>query len=202
MFHDVSLGAVGAALIASVVSLIGLIISKEQKVSDFRQAWVDALRTEIIAYLTSINAIADAMSVSYKDQAEKVKALSALYADLNHAHFAITLRLNPDEDKSKAILACMSDFQKTAIDENEMSALNFKPIEVKFLQAAKTLLKYEWRRVKRGETTFVITKWISAAIVVTSVVFSINYIVQKKDERKEYPSITISVPNPFKWRHN
>lgn len=118
MSGDISIGAVGAALIAGVVSLLGLIISKEQKTSEFRQAWVDALRSEITAYLTSFNAIADAVGVTYKDQAEKVKALAPLYSQLNQASFAITLRVNPDENRSKAVLACMKRFQQLTADDS------------------------------------------------------------------------------------
>ena len=44
---DVAIGAVVAALIAAIVSLLGLIISKEQKTSEFRQAWIDALRSDL-----------------------------------------------------------------------------------------------------------------------------------------------------------
>lgn len=43
----VAIGAIGAALIAATVSLLGLIISKEQKTSEFRQAWIDALRSDL-----------------------------------------------------------------------------------------------------------------------------------------------------------
>ena len=45
---SVAVGAVVAALIAGTVSLLGLIISKEQKTSEFRQAWIDALRNDLI----------------------------------------------------------------------------------------------------------------------------------------------------------
>lgn len=180
MFNDITLGAVGAALIAAIVSLIGLIISKEQKISDFRQAWIDALRTEIITYLTSINAIADAISVPYKDQSEKVTALSPLYSRLNQSHFAITLRLNPKEKKSQAIIECMNAFNKIASNEEKMSPANFKPLEIQFLHAAKDLLKYEWKRVKRGEVTFIVTKWVAALVVVASMFSSVYYFVQQE----------------------
>lgn len=128
MGGDISIGAVGAALIAGVVSLLGLIISKEQKTSEFRQAWVDALRSEITAYLTSFNAIADAVGVAYKDQAEKVKALAPLYSQLNQASFAITLRVNPDESRSKAVLACMKRFQQLTANDSNMVPANIRPI--------------------------------------------------------------------------
>jgi hypothetical protein len=54
---DQAVGAVAAALIAGLISLLGLIISKEQKVSDFRQAWIDALRSDIAAVITHAQSI-------------------------------------------------------------------------------------------------------------------------------------------------
>jgi hypothetical protein len=56
---DAAIGATVAALIAGTVSLLGLIISKEQKTSEFRHAWIDALRSDLTAFLTQINAIHD-----------------------------------------------------------------------------------------------------------------------------------------------
>jgi hypothetical protein len=35
-------GTLVAAAIAAFISLVGLIITKESKVSEFRQAWIDA----------------------------------------------------------------------------------------------------------------------------------------------------------------
>src|SRR5947208_1351430 len=40
-------GAFLVAWIAGAFSLLGLIISKEQKVSEFRQSWIDALRNDL-----------------------------------------------------------------------------------------------------------------------------------------------------------
>lgn len=175
MDGDISIGAVGAALIAGVVSLLGLIISKEQKTSEFRQAWVDALRSEITAYLTNFNAIADAINVTYKDQAEKVKALSPLYSKLNEASFAITLRVNPNEDRSRAVLACMKQFMQLASNDNNMIPTNIRPIEIHFLNASKELLKYEWKRVKRGEITFIVTKFIAGTVIIAALLYWLMY---------------------------
>lgn len=168
MDGGISIGAVGAALIAGTVSLLGLIISKEQKTSEFRQAWVDALRSEIISYLSSFNAIADAVQVKYTDHAEKVKALAPLYSKLNEASFAITLRVNPDEGHSKAVLACMKKFMQLAANDSSMTPDNIRPIEFDLLKSSKDLLKYEWKRVKRGELTFVMTKIFAGALIIAA----------------------------------
>lgn len=170
MGGDISIGAVGAALIAGMISLLGLIISKEQKTSEFRQAWIESLRFEITQYLTNLNAIADALTVSYKNQADKVNALSPLYSKLNESSFAITLRVNRDEDRSKALLACMARFAKLAKNDRDMVAAKIRPVEIDFLSASKDLLKYEWNRVKSGEFTFKATKTVSAAIVAGTII--------------------------------
>ena len=54
---DVAIGAIAAALIAGLISLLGLIISKEQKTSEFRQAWIDGLRSELSLVIAHANAL-------------------------------------------------------------------------------------------------------------------------------------------------
>lgn len=43
----VAIGAISAAIITGLLSLVGLIISKENKTSEFRQQWIDSFREEI-----------------------------------------------------------------------------------------------------------------------------------------------------------
>ncbi|MGV3742883.1 MAG: hypothetical protein ACO1NO_11300 [Burkholderiaceae bacterium] len=49
------------ALIAAAASLVATTLSKEQKVSEFRQAWIDGLRSELATFLSSARAFARAM---------------------------------------------------------------------------------------------------------------------------------------------
>jgi hypothetical protein len=118
---DVAIGATIAALIAGIVSLLGLIISKEQKTSEFRQAWVDALRSDLTGFLTQINAIHDATRVKYADHAKKVETLSPLYIPLNTSTFNILLRLNPNEDRCKRLLAAMEAFNSLTANEANLT---------------------------------------------------------------------------------
>lgn len=157
---------------AGIISLLGLIIAKEQKVSDFRQAWIDALRSEITSYLTQMNAIADLLEVSYQGHEDKLKALSAPYQRLNEAHFMITLRLNPKEKRSQDLLELMAEFQQCISEERNPNAFsNFKRIEQLFLSTAKDLLKSEWGRVKRGEPTFQFAKYLTTLCVFVLIAF-------------------------------
>lgn len=168
---DISVGAIGAAAIAGIISLLGLIISKEQKTSEFRQAWIDALRTEITTYLTGLNAIADAARVKYASHAEKVRALSPHYSRLNQATFGIALRVNPKERRSQILLECIAELQELAVDEHKLTPEHIRPIEARLLSSSQDLLKFEWGRVKRGELTFVVAKFVSLALVIAALVY-------------------------------
>ncbi|WP_097672346.1 hypothetical protein [Bradyrhizobium sp. C9] len=175
MIHipDAAIGAVAAALIAGIVSLLGLIISKEQKTSDFRQAWIDALRSDLTAFLTQVNAIHDATKVKYADHAEKVETLRPLYIPLNNSTFNILLRVNPSERNSRALLDAMEAFNSLTADETKLTTENIRAVERQFLGASQTLLKTEWRRVKSGERTFRVAKWLAVIVIASSVAAAI-----------------------------
>ena len=58
----IPIGVITAALIAGFFSLLNLIVSKEQKVSEFRQQWIDSLRQELadhIAATVSLSSICE-----------------------------------------------------------------------------------------------------------------------------------------------
>lgn len=155
---DISVGAVGAAIIAGLVSLLGLIIGKEQKVSEFRQAWIDELRKCLVAYLVNINAISDSLRLKKAGQVIDAKDVVSHYKLLNEASNGIALRVNASEEPSKELLKAMENFESIARDNATLTPEKIRAAEQKFLEASRKLLKFEWNRVKRGEKTFVWTK--------------------------------------------
>lgn len=171
----VAIGAIGAALIAATVSLLGLIISKEQKTSEFRQAWIDALRSDLGSYLTQINAICDGSAIEYDSVEKKVATLSPLYADLNKATFAITLRLNPEEPHAQIMLQCMKKLGTELSDHTSLDPSSIRPIEAELLSSSKKLLKSEWERVRDGEPTFKIAKVSALIVVIAAVILTVCY---------------------------
>lgn len=164
--NDISIGAVGAAIIAGFVSILGLIIGKEQKISEFRQAWIDDLRKCMIAYLVQINAIADAIRAKAQPGAPNPTNIMDSYKALNEASHGITLRINPNEEPAKDLLKSMEAFDSLAAINANLTPNNIKAAEVKYLDASKELLKYEWKRVKRGERTYVISKYTVLACII------------------------------------
>lgn len=172
-----AVGAIIASFVAGVVALIGLIVSKEQKTSEFRQAWIDALRGDLSSYLTEINAIHDLVKIKYKGMEEKVTALSPHYRALNTATFNIHLRINPTEDRSKDLIKSMNKFHRLALNEATISTQNIRPAEKEFIEASQTLLKFEWDRVKEGEFTFQLAKIVALVVVSASIIAGGAYAV-------------------------
>lgn len=166
MMSGISAGAVGAAMIAGLVSLLGLVIGKEQKVSEFRQAWIDELRQCVVNYLVYINAISDALRMHKAGSPLDEKILLDNYKNLNEANHGINLRVNEDEAPAKALLEAMATFESLANANAQLTPENIRVAEKNFVKASKDLLKFEWKRVKRGEGIYVWTKRVIAVSVV------------------------------------
>lgn len=172
-----------AALITAAVSFVSLTLTKEQKTSDFRQAWIDGLRSELASFLAAARAFARAVEVlnmygpEYKDKTvlrisdEKIGDLRYQAAE---SLCKIQLRLNPDEAEHRELLRLLRE----AISKQNKMLTNGTGIEetMKAIERAseyaQPVLKREWERVKSGELPFRIARnWVAPAIVVLSLLF-------------------------------
>jgi len=172
----VAIGAVCAALIAGFFSYLNLIISKESKVSEFRQNWINELRTEIGEFAASTNALA----LLHREVAKKAmttkewldKSLPVI-DKLDKAYTAITLRINGVEENKK----------HKVINEKFLSALeatrtaykggkyeDARAFIIPLRDSAQPLLKYEWRRVKDGEKAYKHGKIFALAVLFSGVI--------------------------------
>jgi hypothetical protein len=94
-------GAVLAAAIGGAFSFLSLVVAKEQKISEFRQAWIDGLRQDIANFV----AAAYHMAVRVLDEAEMSREeLIKFRADIQETqetlarcNASIRLRVNPSE---------------------------------------------------------------------------------------------------------
>lgn len=184
--NDISIGAVGTAIIAGLISLLGLIIGKEQKVSEFRQAWIDELRKCLVAYLVQINAIVDMVRLKRAGKQIDDSALLGSYKALNEANHGIALRVNPGEKPSQDLLEAMKQFEALAGDNSNLTPVSIKNAEIAFLEASKRLLKYEWRQVKRGERTYVWTRRIVIGLIVLLLAIA-AYLWSNRGARNDSP---------------
>lgn len=174
----IAIGSVTAALIAGAFSYLNLVISKEQKVSEFRQQWIDALRENISQYVSAISSLARP-NVSLNENMAKekgsnhVKETESCFELASKSYVSILLRINPNDTRSE-LKALNSDFLAT-LESVRAAVRGGRYEEARQLTdelevRARPILKLEWERVKEGETIYQVSLYIAAFITVIAVV--------------------------------
>lgn len=164
----IAIAAITAALISAIISVVNMVISKDQKTTEFRQEWINSVRLEI----SNITALAKSIRsqshiIDYleskpetkKDAIEHLSDVVKNYSkDLNNCYSKLLLFLNPKEHKNlisliDTLVSLSNVSSKTKTGEvTRQSDL--------VIEESQKVLKKEWNIVKRGEITFVITKYI------------------------------------------
>jgi len=173
-----AIGAVTAAIIAGGISFVVTVLTKEQKTSEFRQAWIDALRSDLSDFISTVNTFSSFLRLKTsrgQPPEDLVAFLEQRSADVHRmgvSYNRILLRLNPKEHTKltaqlKELLSVMSSHEKV-LDEKHVDRLTDEVVA-----EAQRILKGEWRRVKRGETIFQVTKYVSLALFILAVAFLI-----------------------------
>lgn len=168
----IAAGAVIAALIAGAFSYFNLVSAKEAKVSEFRQEWINGLRTEISTYTSRIRAVTTlgnyihSSPVEDKYDIDLLRERSRLYEEALAAYNSIRLRINKFE-KDPAVkkineefliaLEMAHDCYKNGDDENNDHRLE------QVIEKASPLLKHEWTRVRNGELSY---RWAKHGAVI------------------------------------
>lgn len=168
----VAVGAVIAALIAGAFSYFNLVSSKEAKVSEFRQEWIDALRSEISTYVSRIQAVTTLGSyihskpVEDKYNVDLLRERSQLYEEALAAYHSIHLRINKNEkdpvvkEINKAFVHAIEEAQE-CYKAGEEDDLGYRLEQV--IETACPLLKHEWNRVRDGEPSY---RWAKRGAIV------------------------------------
>jgi hypothetical protein len=157
-------GTVAAALVAGGIARANLIASKETKVSEFRQAWINALRDDLAALFSNIRTLTRALQETRKPpQAMYANFVidSATFTKVRHGsaetYHRILLRLNAnqtDHNELRHLLNEMMGALQSFMGNNSVGAtLPIDAMESAAL-AAEAVLKAEWRTVKSGEEAY------------------------------------------------
>ena len=167
--------------VTGAIALLGLIITKESKVSEFRQAWIDSLRGEIADLLSSVQTCLVILTgedgkIQGQDtlSAESLALLTTSLRHANTALFTVRLRLNPAEPASMAILSTLIEIEKLSNDNTALAQAlasgRASELEAELTTQAKVVLSAEWRRVKVGEPYFLWTRRFAAALAIATAV--------------------------------
>ena len=153
-----------AALIASALSVVNLILSKEQKTSEFRQAWIDGLRQDLAAFFAGARSMARAaqeeLASADKEKLTSFAITPEKISDIRYqaaeTHYKIRLRLNLEKSAHKELLRLMraaTNEQNSWFAGNGNMEKTLTAIETA-ADWAPQILKLEWERVKKGEFAF------------------------------------------------
>lgn len=176
MIPDVAIGAIAAALIGAIISLVGLIVAKESKVSEFRQSWIDSLRSELSTFLASANSIASARGIEYQNDKERLETLRPIYERLNETYYAIALRLNPTESESKNLKGCIVRISSYVNSGQQSEFPNFDSDRTDFINLSNVVLKKEWKRVKTGEPVYKVARWIATGATLSLIAIAAYFV--------------------------
>ena len=160
------------ALIAVVVSFVGLIITKEQKTSEFRQKWIDEIRFDIANLMGCLSqyttkwivlentGLTDVRKAFLKDN---ISIINEIYVLL----YRIELRLNPIKDKS--LIDVLKHIEEMIQSPKKMDHDSlFEDLTGQLKSQSHEMLKKEWTRVKDGEPIFRTTKYILGLVLLVS----------------------------------
>jgi hypothetical protein len=164
MLPEIAVGAIIAAIIGAMISLVGLIVTKEAKVSEFRQAWIDSLRTELASFASSLNALSDANVIDFESPKERFEQLKDHTIKLNESFFSVALRLNVNEESSDDVRSSMVKLANSVRNPDLFVKQSFDQEQVQFIKVSNILLKKEWARVKAGENVY---RWTRLTAVAT-----------------------------------
>ena len=155
------------ALISALIALLSLIISKEQKISEFRQVWINTLRNYISDLLSLANRVAMEASVfneiSKNDGTLKLVDISDrignIFKGAYSAYHRISLNLNPKEHIE--LLNLIDEVERNLSNSEFLRNTNkFTELCDKLNNEARIALKKEWIRVKKGEPFYQFTKYV------------------------------------------
>ncbi|MGD0913907.1 MAG: hypothetical protein ABR928_18575 [Terracidiphilus sp.] len=150
--------AVDTSLIATGAALLGILVTNQAKVSEFRQQWINALRDDAAILITHTFRVHSAKAGEDIDESCTL---------INQISARLRLRLNPKEKETHAVILAMNNMRDA--NHNITDFARIKEYVNEFVVAVQRVLKKEWRRVKWGEPLY----RIGVAVVVAALLFSL-----------------------------
>lgn len=184
----VPLVTLAAAMLAGAIAALTLIVNKENKISEFRQAWIDGLREDLTNFLSASRTCTRALQErNYARQKQFTNPMpidEATTVKLRHqvaeCAYRIKLRLNEKKHPHQELETLMTE--STTLVSHYFGGTSDNVDEVltgieRVGKQAREVLKTEWERVKQGELAYRVAKWLAFFLVVIAAL-SIGLIVR------------------------
>jgi hypothetical protein len=159
------------AFIGFLVAVTTAVIAKEHKISEFRQKWIDDIRSDLaIALQSSYDCLYELQNHSTEESVEKYNVSNR---ELEFRCNLIILRLNPKKDDVfiELIRELLKDLFIVSQDTTKLNIQSCQQTATRFQKMSHDLLKKEWEKVKKGEKRYIlfvsVSEFIGAVITVT-----------------------------------
>ncbi|EMU8998630.1 MULTISPECIES: hypothetical protein [Providencia] len=137
------------AVLAGVVSIVGLVIAKESKISEFRQLWINDLRSALVKLNKNMFILQEAHigkapnEIIMQHRADVKESISEVYLRIN--------KENPNTEEAN-LIQVINEI-KFSLDNMPQAGL-FEKYEKELTWKSALVLKKEWSRVKTGEAIY------------------------------------------------
>ncbi|MUK43730.1 hypothetical protein GNP61_19485 [Aliivibrio fischeri] len=168
----VAVATIGASLLAGLISLVNLTVSKEHKISELRQTWISELRNDTSLLVAMCNNLSARYMIQINLGPINYWQFFSEHMDLlqkiDELHHRIKMHLNPHEHKK--LIALLEDIESSITDAQRLGdcgqmAYLFEELN----DNTQAVLKAEWERVKTGEPGFNRLKKIGLTITLISI---------------------------------
>lgn len=215
----VAAGTLLASLIAGIFSYLNMIVSKENKVSEFRLVWIDGLRNEVADFCSATSTLSFIFPEYQKHEDnfdsenidEQLKWLSEISKHRATALDSITkirLRLNYrdlEKDTQEKKLITAIDSAKNRLNNNQFGEIRDNIEEIR--AAAAPILKSSWETVKKGERGYIrVRRSVEAALSIVLLLIitgsTYQYIHTSSENRIQTERVTKMIKSLQELRSN
>ncbi|MDO8926861.1 MAG: hypothetical protein Q7U94_08130 [Sideroxyarcus sp.] len=170
----VAVSAVVAATIAGGISFLVSVIAKDQKTSEFRQAWIDGLRDDIADMVSYFYVLSDMVRIKIREGKNPEEITAYLcereehFCKLEMVYARIRLRVNPNEHVG--LINALAALREYFTSQQLLDSKAADTLVNELVNVSQQILKQEWKRVKQGEKIIVVTKWFSLSMLITALI--------------------------------
>jgi hypothetical protein len=163
-------------VIAAIVSFIGLIIAKDNKISEFRQAWINDFRSDVSSLMGCVSNISSSRILSLNSESNNktqtfLEDNQVLFNQMHQLSYKLKFMLNPEKDIK--LITAVNDIESMIMHPDKLDDLNLYKSHTESLYLLSHItLKKEWERVKKGEVVYYLSKIILGTALILFTVYS------------------------------
>ncbi len=175
--------AIAVASVAGSISIFNLLVDKDQKISEFRQKWLEDVRSDVASLVSQAHLLFGYLNIligspnTPGDKALYLEKTDPIYDEINRASTRLKLRLNTSKPDHEAIAKQLTALENILADVDKFKAhlvaVGYPQVSKEvnetteaLITAASILIKSTWERVKAGEPTYRKGKWLIVCLTV------------------------------------